>query len=119
MLLVIIPVLMSFFVGPGVGQLYNKEFKKGFGMIIFSMGLLLIFSVWISRAALPYMPADIQGIDRNTLLTIKEHITKDHPGTYYTYEFLLAAIWIYGVVDALIGGLKRRNARTAAPAAQS
>ncbi len=25
---IIIPVLLCFFLGPGVGQLYNKEYKK-------------------------------------------------------------------------------------------
>ena len=112
MAMILIPVLLAVLLGPGVGQLYNKEFKKGFILIGLSVGLLIAFSVWLSKAALAYLPGDISTVDRAMLQgIIQTHIVADHPGTFYTYEILLAALWIYGIVDAYLGGMKRRNAK--------
>src|SRR5438105_2156060 len=106
MALVLIPVLLAVLLGPGVGQLYNKEFRKGFILIVLSVGLLLAFSVWLSRAAMGYLPSDINTIDRAMLRNIiQTHIVADHPATFYTYEILLAGLWVYGIVDAYLGGM--------------
>ena len=111
MAIILIPVLLAVLLGPGVGQLYNKEFKKGFSLIALSVGLLLAFSIWLSRAALAYLPNDISTVDRTMLRDIiQTHIVADHPVTFYTYEILLAGLWIYGIVDAYLGGMKRRAA---------
>src|SRR5258705_11652101 len=108
-MMVLIHVVLAVLLGPGVGQLYNKEFKKGFILIGVSVGLLLAFSVWLSRAAMTYLPADINTVDRAMLRTIiQTHIVTDHPLTFYTYEVLLAALWLYGIVDAYLGGGRRR-----------
>jgi len=117
---ILIPVLLSTLLGPGVGQLYNKEFKKGFIMIAISIGLLFAFSIWLSRAAMVYLPSDINSVDRNFLRTIiQDHIVKEHTGTFYTYETLLALIWVYGVIDAYLGGVRRRLVKAEPPAVQS
>ena len=109
MMTILIPVVLALLLGPGVGQLYNKELKKGFILIGVSIALLLAFSVWLSRAALPYLPADMAAIDRDVLRNIIQvHIVADHPATFYTYEALLAGLWVYGIVDAYLGGMRRR-----------
>ena len=116
MITILIPVLLAVLLGPGVGQLYNKEFKKGFILIGVSVGLLLAFSIWLSRAALGYLPSDINTVDRAMLRgIIQTHIVADHPVTFYTYEILLAGLWIYGIVDAYLGGMKRRVAKAGPP----
>ncbi len=110
MLMIVIPVLLSLVFGPGVGQLYNREFKKGLWLIGASFVLLIAFSAWLSRAAFPYLPTDVQSIDRELLRTIiQDHIVKEHTVTFYTYELLLGLIWVYGVVDAYLGGMRRRQ----------
>jgi hypothetical protein len=109
MAMILIPVLLSTLLGPGVGQLYNKEFKKGFAMIAISLALLFAFSVWLTKAATVYLPSDINTVDHTVLRgIIQDHIVKEHTGTFYTYEVLLAGIWVYGVIDAYIGGMRRR-----------
>jgi len=119
MVMVLVPVVLSVLLGPGVGQLYNKEFKKGFIMIGVSIGLLLAFSIWLSRAAFVYLPSDINTVDRNVLRDIiQKHIITDHLVTFYTYEILLGAIWVYGVIDAYLGGMRRRAAQTLGPSVQ-
>jgi TM2 domain-containing membrane protein YozV len=118
MVSILIPVLLAVLLGPGVGQLYNKELRKGFILIALSVGLLLAFSIWLSRAAMVYLPTDVSTVDRALLRNIiQTHIVADHPGTFYTYEFLLAALWVYGIVDAYLGGMRRRAAKTGSSAA--
>jgi hypothetical protein len=112
MTLILIPVLLSLLLGPGVGQLFNREFKKGSLLILASLGILMAFSIWLSRAALVYLPADINSVDRNMLRQIIEgHIVKDHTFTFYTYEAMLGILWVYGVIDAYLGGVRRRNSK--------
>ena len=110
MVTILTPVLLAVLLGPGVGQLYNKEFKKGFILIGVSIGLLIAFSYWLSQAAMIYLPSDINTVDRAMLRSIiQTHIVADHPGTFYTYELLLGGLWIYGIVDAYLGGMRRRD----------
>src|SRR5690242_4788697 len=117
---VLIPVFLAVLLGPGMGQLYNKEFKKGFILILISIGLLIAFSIWLTKAAMVYLPSDINSVDHNFLRgVIQDHIVKEHPVTFYTYEALLGIIWVYGIIDAYIGGMRRRAARTAEPSVQS
>jgi TM2 domain-containing membrane protein YozV len=114
MSLVIIPVLLSVLLGPGVGQLYNRQFKKGAFLIVISLGLLIAFSIWLSKAALTYLPTDISTVDRTVLRNIiQTHIIPEHSVTFYTYEILLGGLWIYGIIDAYIGGMRRRAANKA------
>lgn len=113
MTMVFIPVILAVLLGPGFGQFYNKEYKKG--VFLFGLGvvLLLAFSVWLSRAAMVYLPTDINTVDRNVLKgIINDHIVKDHTVTFYTYEVLLGGLWIYGIVDAYLGGMRRRKLAT-------
>jgi hypothetical protein len=106
---ILIPVLLAVLLGPGMGQLYNKEYKKGAVLIVVSVGLLLAFSVWLSRAAYGYLPTNFETVDRALLRTIiQTHIVADHPMTFYTYEVLLAALWVYGIIDAYVGATRRR-----------
>jgi hypothetical protein len=120
MAMILIPVLLSTLLGPGMGQLYNREFKKGFVLIAISLGLLVAFSIWLSRAAMVYLPSDINAVDREVLRSIiQDHIVKEHTGTFYTYEILLAAIWVYGVIDSYLGGMRRRSGTIVSPTVQS
>src|SRR5262245_42357396 len=109
MLSIIIPVILTLLFGPGIGQLYNKEYRKGLILVALSLGLLVAFSIWLGRAAMNYLPADLNAVDRTMLRNvIQDHIMQDHAVTFYTYEVLLAVLWVYGVVDAYLGASRRR-----------
>src|SRR6266480_6319343 len=112
MWMVLAPVISTVLLGPGVGQLINKEYKKATLLIALSLMLLVAFSAWLTRAAMGYLPQDINTLDRAVLRNIiQTHIVADHPVTFYTYEVLLALLWIYGIVDAYQGGMRRRSGR--------
>ena len=106
-------VLLSLLLGPGMGQLYNREYRKAVILISLSVLFLFFFSLWLGRAAASYLPTDLATIDSATLRPllrniIEEHVVREHTGTFYTYEALLGCLWLYGVVDAYLGAVRRR-----------
>jgi hypothetical protein len=60
---VIIPVLLSLLLGPGVGQLYNKDYKKGALLIVASLVLLVASVLLYYRAARAVIPKDLTEVD--------------------------------------------------------
>lgn len=107
-----IPVLLSLFLGPGMGQLYNREYKKALYLMVLS-GIVLVGAVmWFRQATLPYLPADITTVDRAALQKLMENavlqVVNGHGGTFYAYEFILLVLWGYSLVDAYRGALRRR-----------
>lgn len=108
----LIPVLLSFFLGPGFGQLYNKEYRKGLYLIGLSLLVLVAAGVWYFRALQPHLPPDISTIDPKSLEPLLKkasaEVSEAHGRTFTTYQLLLFIIWLYGVVDAYFGAVKRR-----------
>jgi hypothetical protein len=109
----IIPVLLSLFLGPGVGQLYNREYKKAVYLIILSAMVLVGAMIWFRQAMTPYLPADLTTIDRAALQAMVQnavtHVINGRGSTFYTYEFILLILWVYSIVDAYRGALRRRG----------
>lgn len=117
---IFIPVVLTVLLGPGVGQLYNKEFRKGLILIGLSLVLLIAFSFWLSKAALAYLPPDITKVNPTMLRNIiQNHIVPEHSVTFYTYEALLAGLWLYGVIDAYIGASRVRAQKLSSSSSSS
>ncbi|MBI3292472.1 MAG: hypothetical protein HYZ73_06650 [Elusimicrobia bacterium] len=109
-------VLLSAVVGPGIGQLFNREFKKGWILIGISLVVLLAFLVWVGKAAVLYVPAGIEKVDLEMARQIRWAILRDHPVVFRTYQGLLIGVWLIGVVDAFLGAWRRRQATPRPPA---
>ena len=109
---VIIPVLLSFFLGPGMGQLYNKEYKKGVILIVASFVVLLAAGVWYFKAIQPYLPSDMTTVDPQALQEILKNaagqVSAKQGYILSAAEGLLTVLWIYGMVDAYRVAQKRR-----------
>lgn len=103
-------VFLSAVIGPGVGQIYNREFKKGWILIGFSLVILLAFLVWVGKAAVPYVPAGLEKVDLEMARQIRGAILGEHPVVFRTYQGLLIGLWLIGVVDAFFGAWRRRQA---------
>ena len=54
-----IPVILTLILGPGMGQIYNKEYKKGAYLIVISLIVLLSAVYWLKNILIPYLPTDI------------------------------------------------------------
>ena len=101
---IIIPVLLSFFLGPGVGQLYNKEYKKGAILIVVSFVILIAAGAWYFKALQPYLPADMTTVDPAAMQDLLKNATAQ-VGAQKGYilsasEAILTVLWLYGIVDA-------------------
>jgi TM2 domain-containing membrane protein YozV len=110
---VIIPVLLCFFLGPGVGQLYNKEFKKGAILILLSFVALIVTGVWYFKALQPYLPSDLSAVDpaamQDLLRNAAAQVTAKEGYVLSACEAILMVLWLYGIVDAYLVSQKKRT----------
>ena len=110
---IIIPVLLSFFLGPGMGQLYNKEYKKGSLLIVLSAVVLLATCWWYFKAIHAYLPADLSALDPQALEPLlrnaAEQVSAKNGTILSVSEALLMVLWLYGIFDAYkVAQTKRR-----------
>jgi hypothetical protein len=110
---VIIPVLLSFLLGPGAGQLYNREFKKGALLIVGSLLVLIVAGVWYFKALQPYLPSDLTTVDPQAMQELVRNAAgqiSNQKGTVLAiFEALLTVLWLFGVVDAYLVAQKKRR----------
>jgi hypothetical protein len=110
---VIIPVLLCFFLGPGVGQLYNRDYKKGALLIVASLILLVIAGVWYWKTLGPYLPQDLTNTDPQALQQIMmnaaTHISSEKGMILAAFQALMVVLWIFGMVDAYRVADKKRG----------
>ena len=109
----IIPVLLSFLLGPGVGQLYNREYKKGFILIALSFLVLIGYITVYFRLIRPFLPQDMSTVDPTAMQELlRNAVNQASAQKGYLLSLSQAALlvlWLYGVVDAYRGGLKKMN----------
>jgi hypothetical protein len=97
---IVIAVLLSF-IGPGLGQLYNREFKKGIILIIVTAFILLAPMVWIVIKTVPMLPdpqkqvVTQQMVEFQVIETIKN---SKHFLNVITFVFL--GVWAYSITQA-------------------
>ena len=110
---IIIPVLLCFFLGPGAGQLYNREYKKGAFLIVASLSLLILAGVWYYKALQPFIPNDLTNADPAAMQQILENatgqISASQSHMLVAFEAALTALWLYGCIDAYLVGKNRRR----------
>jgi hypothetical protein len=109
---VAIPVVLSLLLGPGVGQLYNKEYKKGGYLIALSLFVVIAAVVWFQKAAQPYLPSELPADTdavRKMFESVIQNVIAGHGRTLLTYQYILLGIWIYSVIDAYRGALHKRE----------
>lgn len=113
---IFIAVLLSALIGPGVGQLYNKDFKKAKFLIIGSIIIFILIFLFfgaVSRAFINMMPTGFNPASFDNMALVQQNIEKlysKHPEPFYMFNIvisILIILWIYGVIDAFNGARKR------------
>ena len=100
---IIISVVLSFFL-PGLGQLYNRNFKKGFLLIFFTLVLFFLPSIWLVLKIAPQLPITAdpvllrQSAQMLVLKTVKENV---HILDVISFVFL--GVWAYSMTQAYFG----------------
>lgn len=101
---VYISLALSLLVLPGLGQIYNKDKKKGVFIICFLVTIMLILCISLANLIQPFMPGDISQYNFSNLMKIGGEIESEiihkflKPLIYY--NLLIFGIYFYSAFDA-------------------
>ena len=104
-----VAALMSALVWPGAGQLYNREIKKGILLIGLTLAVAVAVIIATASEVTRQLPADIGDLDADLVRTLPAQVLAARTGTLLVSSLLLLATWVYGIVDAYLGGRGRRK----------
>jgi TM2 domain-containing membrane protein YozV len=107
---IILAVLLSGFVWPGAGQIYNREFQKG--LVLIALTILFGFSLFLGAGSeiLKNLPADLSKFDILQARQLSEELLRKNSKFILTFNILMTTTWIYSVVDAYWGAKERWKA---------
>ena len=111
------PALLSGLVAPGVGQIVNKELRKGLLLLFASLGSFFYFSRIVTdplERLLPGTP-DQWHQNQEALKAAIMTLIQKTPGLFLTFHLFLILLWVFGVVDAYLTAKNRKKVRTAPP----
>jgi len=107
------PLLLSGFVAPGLGQIINREYRKGFFLLTTSFLSFFWFSRVLTQQLYTLLPGTPDQWEQNqeglkqAILTLVEK----NPGMFITFQLLVLVIWIYAMVDAYKTAKRKLSAR--------
>ena len=113
----VVAVLLSAFVLPGAGQIYNGEKKRGMVFIGAALALAFALFVVLTLALAQTMPP---GNGLISVLEAKAMVTRlwvEHGQMLTVFEWLFTGLWAVCVLDAFLGARAkaRREAGSASP----
>lgn len=102
----ILSPLCSAVVVPGFGQVLNHKIKKGVIMMVLTFILFISATIKLTMLILSEIKnSDVDAI--NNLLEFK--LSGQNLTGLWVLLVLLAILWLYSIVDALIDGIKIEN----------
>ena len=93
----IISVALTLLLGPGVGHLYLKKFKKA-ALLIGVTLLAAVHLAWRAGSSL----SNTANISADTAVQLFQEFTKNNSNLMFIYDIVFAAVWAYAVVDAFL-----------------
>jgi len=112
---VLIAIALSGLVFPGLGQLYNKDTKKGIIIIAYLLCIIGVFVYVMGRAMIPHLPADPDQVSMQVVRDMMNALRAENPTPFSSYNLLLMVVWIYSSIDAGVVAHSRWKARDAQP----
>lgn len=105
------PTFLSAFVAPGVGQLYNKDFTKGFFLLFSSLGSILWFSKVLTERLSSLLPGtpDQWALNQAQLREMLTKLINENTDMFFTFQILMLVIWAFGVIDAYATARRNSN----------
>jgi hypothetical protein len=107
--------LLSALVCPGAGQWRNGQRLKGAALVVLSVGLVVLLAVRIVWVSITAVPLDLDVTDLAGTWALAHGIVLSHIGEFNGLVLAIAAVWVYGVVDAILVGRSRVPADPQAP----
>lgn len=98
---IMLAVLLSAFVWPGAGQVYNKEFAKGLVLIGLTFLMVMSFMLGAMNQLGGLAEFGKSGVlDFSAASKLTEAVARLNPGLVRTFNLLMSLTWVYAVVDA-------------------
>ena len=108
------PALLSAFVAPGVGQIFNGEFKKGLLLIFATFGSFYWFFKVVGERLALISPGGAENWYDNPA-AFKTQLVKlfqETPEVFFLFYSLVILLVVYGVADAYITARQLRRNHT-------
>ncbi len=97
---IVIVVLLSL-IGPGLGQLYNKEYKKGALLIFLSAALFILPLLWLMAKVAPRLPDPKQtAITQEIVQEAAMKVVGEDKHTLNLISFAFLGFWAYAITQA-------------------
>ncbi len=93
-------VLLSAVVCPGAGQLAQKRWGPGLGLLLGTLGLAAVLLMKVAREAAARMPSDPSALDPLFPLEMAAEIQRANAGFFAALTVGLVLLWVVGIVDA-------------------
>ncbi len=101
-------VFLSGLVAPGIGQIYNRDYKRGALLLLLSIGSFYWFSTVLTEqlsAILPGTP-ETWVTDATKFREALLAVVQKNPGMFVSFYALMILTWIFAMVDAYISAKK-------------
>ena len=104
-----VAVSLSALVWPGLGQVYNRDFKKGLVFMGVAATSALVFFVGAGARLLGALPSDITSLlDPDSAMVIADQVLNQGGGRLGVAALVMMVTWLLGIVDAYLGARRRR-----------
>ncbi len=82
---------------PGLGQIYNREHKRGWALIALTTALFMVPSFWLMRSVAPILQGGMDPLEVQAAMgkVVQEN---KHPLNLFTFAFM--GVWAYSIVQA-------------------
>ena len=98
-------ILLNTFLGPGVGQLVLKQFKKGFIILGIGVFILVLMSAVIVLSVEPSaMPQDFGAIKE-----FAKNLLEQNAGKLKILNYALMILWAYSYADIVMSAVAERK----------
>lgn len=97
---ILIAVGLSF-LGPGLGQIYNKDYKKGVLLLALSTALFLLPLLWMMAKVAPLLPSPTSGpIQQSQIQEVVMAVIQRDKHTLNLISFAFLGLWAYAITQA-------------------
>ena len=98
-------IMLNTFLGPGVGQLVLKQFKKGFAIIAIAAFLIALMSALLVSSVDPSLiPQDFA-----SMKAFAKDLIIRNSGRLKYINYALMAVWFYSYADIAVSAAAERS----------
>lgn len=97
---IVISVFLSI-LGPGLGQIYNRDIRKGVALLLASTFLFLFPMIWLVARVQPLLPkADGQQVSQEAVQAAALQVLQKDKFLLNFISFAFLGLWAYAITQA-------------------